>query len=55
MDFIAIFQSLWTVIVLVIFVGIVLWVYNRKHKASFDEVAQSPIDDDDSVTATTKE
>ncbi len=55
MDLIAIIQSLWTIIVLVIFVGIVLWVYNRKRKTQFDEAARSPLDDDDSVTATTKE
>jgi len=50
-----IFQSLWTIIVMVIFGGIVLWAYNRKHKTSFDATARSVIDDDDSVTATIKE
>lgn len=54
MDIYALFQSVWTIIVMVIFLGIVVWAYSSKHKASFDATAQSPIDDDDSVKAKEK-
>ncbi len=54
MDIYALFQSVWTIIVMVIFLGIVVWAYSSKRKASFDATAQSPIDDDDSVKAKEK-
>jgi cytochrome c oxidase cbb3-type subunit 4 len=53
-DIFALFQSIWTIIVMVIFLGIVAWAYSNKRKASFDATAQSPIDDDDSVKAKEK-
>lgn len=46
MDFSTI-HSVFTVIVLVIFVGIVLWVYDSRSKARFDAAARIPLDDDD--------
>jgi len=54
-EFIAIFQSVWTIIVMLVFLGIVIWAYSKKRKTSFDEAARSAIDDDDSVEATIKE
>jgi cytochrome c oxidase cbb3-type subunit 4 len=54
-EFIAIFQSVWTIIVMLVFLGIVIWAYSRKRQTSFDEAARSAIDDDDSVKATIKE
>lgn len=54
MEFYAIFQSVWTILVMVIFLGIVAWAYSSKRKESFDATAQSPIDDDDSVKAKEK-
>ena len=55
MELIAIFQSLWTIVVMVVFLGIVVWAYSKKRKTTFDAAANSPIDDDDSVAATIKE
>ena len=55
MDIVAIIQSIWTLIVMVIFLGIVVWAFSRKHQSAFDEAAKRPIDDDDSVAATIKE
>ncbi|MDM8562154.1 cbb3-type cytochrome c oxidase subunit 3 [Candidatus Marithioploca araucensis] len=55
MEFFAIFQSVWTIMVMVIFLGIVVWAYSRKRKPEFDEAARLPLDDDDSVEATIKE
>jgi cytochrome c oxidase cbb3-type subunit 4 len=41
--------------VMVVFIGIVVWAYSRKRKSEFDETARLLIDDDDSVEATIKE
>jgi cytochrome c oxidase cbb3-type subunit 4 len=38
--------SLWSIVVLVTFIGIVLWAYSGKRKAAFDEAARLPFDDD---------
>jgi len=54
-DLFAIFQSVWTIMVMVVFTGIVVWAYSRKRKSEFDETARLLIDDDDSVEATIKE
>ena len=37
--------SIYTVIVVVIFIGIVLWAYSKKSKASFDEAENLIFDD----------
>lgn len=46
---IAIIQSVWTVVVFVLFVGIVFWAFSSKQKASFDDAANSLLEDDDSA------
>jgi cytochrome c oxidase cbb3-type subunit 4 len=46
MDFAHIYQSIWTVIVFVLFVGIVIWAWSSKNKAAFDEAARIPMEDD---------
>jgi cytochrome c oxidase cbb3-type subunit 4 len=35
-------QSIWTVVVMVLFVGIVIWAWSGKRKARFDEAANIP-------------
>ncbi|HDN27845.1 MAG TPA: cbb3-type cytochrome c oxidase subunit 3 [Thioploca sp.] len=55
MDIMTLFQSVWTILVMVIFFGIVVWAYSRKRKPEFDEAARLPLDDDDSVEATVLE
>ncbi len=40
------FQSIWTIVIMVTFLGIVVWAYSSKRKADFDEAAQLPFDDD---------
>lgn len=42
----AIMHSIWTVIVFVIFIGIVLWAFSGRRKKDFDEAARLPLDDD---------
>ena len=46
MDF-TLIQSLWSIVVLVTFIGIVLWAYSSKRKTDFEEAAQLPFDDDE--------
>ncbi len=40
-------HSIWTVLVFVMFVGIVIWAYSSKRKRAFDEAARLALDDDD--------
>ncbi len=40
-------HSIWTVIVFIIFIGIVLWAYSDRRKKDFDEAANLALDDDD--------
>ena len=49
-------QSIWTVVVLVVFVGIVLWAWSGKRKQDFDEAANIPFHEDDKpIEQTSKE
>lgn len=55
MDIVALIQSIWTVVVMVIFFGILVWAFSRKRKSEFDDAARLLIDDDDSVEKIVKE
>lgn len=39
------FQSIWSIVVLITFLGIVVWAYSGKRKSAFDEAAQLPFED----------
>ncbi len=39
-------QSIWTIVVMVTFLGIVVWAYSGKRKSAFDEAARLPFEDD---------
>jgi cytochrome c oxidase cbb3-type subunit 4 len=41
-------QSLWSIVVLITFLGIVFWAYSSKRKKAFDEAANLPFDDEPS-------
>jgi cytochrome c oxidase cbb3-type subunit IV len=43
----AMFHSIWTVVLLVVFIGIVIWAWSGKRKHAFDEAARIPLEDDD--------
>ena len=45
MDF-TLIQSIWTIVIMVTFLGIVVWAWSGKRKADFDEAARLPFDDD---------
>jgi len=38
-------QSIWTVVIMVTFLGIVAWAWSGKRKSSFDEAARLPFDE----------
>ena len=40
------FQSFWTIVVMITFLGIVWWAYSGKRKSAFDEAARVPFEDD---------
>jgi len=40
------FQSIWTIVIMVTFLGIVVWAYSSKRKADFDEAARLPFEDE---------
>ncbi|MDM8561084.1 cbb3-type cytochrome c oxidase subunit 3 [Candidatus Parabeggiatoa sp. HSG14] len=54
MDILVLFQSVWTIIVMILFIGIVIWTFSRGVKF-FDEAANLPINDNDSIESTVKE
>ena len=49
-------HEIWTVVVTVVFVGIVVWAWSGKRKQRFDEAANIPFDhdDDDEMVPTDK-
>ena len=47
-------HSIWTVIVFVVFIGIVVWAYSSRRKKDFDEAARLALDDDQPETQQNK-
>ena len=43
-------HSIWTVVVFVVFIGIVVWAYSSRRKKDFDEAARLALDDDQPET-----
>ena len=39
-------QSIWTVVVMIIFFGIVWWAYSGNRQGAFDEASRLPLEDD---------
>ena len=37
---------IWTLLLLIIFIGIVLWAFSSRRKQDFEEAAQLPLEDD---------
>jgi cytochrome c oxidase cbb3-type subunit 4 len=42
-------HSLWTVLMFVLFLGIVVWAYSSRRKQQFDAAARMPLEDEDSL------
>ena len=49
---IPLFHSLWTIVLLVIFIGIVIWAYSKHRRDDFDEAASLPLESDHPVNNT---
>ena len=45
------FHSIWTVLLLILFVGIILWAFSSRRKRAFDEAARLPLEDEDTHLA----
>ena len=43
---ITLFHSIWTVAMLILFIGIWAWAWSSKRKPGFDAAARMPLDDD---------
>ena len=39
--------SIWTVVVLIVFIGIVIWVWSGRNKEKYEAAARMPLEDDD--------
>lgn len=49
-------RSFITLLSLVMFVGLMVWTWNQRHKSAFDEAAQLPfLDDDQKIASSTSE
>ncbi len=46
-------HSIWTLVVLVLFVGIVIWAWSGKRKQDFTDAANIPFHEDDKPAETT--
>ncbi len=40
------FHSIWTVVLVAIFIGIVAWAWSSKRQRRFEEAARLPLEDD---------
>ncbi len=43
-------HSIWTVVLFVVFIGIIIWAYSSNRKKDFDEAAMLAVNDDDLIT-----
>ena len=43
------FHGLWSLLILVIFIGIVAWAWSGKRKSDFEDAAHIPFDQDDEI------
>ena len=39
-------QSVWTVMAMAVFIGIVIWAFSRRKKADFEQAGRMAMDDD---------
>jgi len=43
----SLFHSIWTLVLFVIFIGIVVWAFSRRQKKRFDDAANIPLKDEE--------
>jgi cytochrome c oxidase cbb3-type subunit 4 len=49
----SVFHSIWTVLMFILFIGIVVWAWSRRRSPDFAAAAQIPLEDDESETELT--
>lgn len=47
-------RGLLTLLLLILFIGIVIWAYSSKRRKDFDEAARLPLDDEPGTDATAR-
>ena len=47
-------QSVWTVMAMAVFIGIVVWAFSRRKKADFEKAGRMALDDDKPATVSMK-
>ena len=47
-------QSVWTIVVMVVFIGIVIWAWSGKRKQRFEDAANIPFTEDGQVQTDSK-
>ena len=47
MPFATQFQIVWTIVVMIIFIGIVLWAWSGRRKESFNDAANIPLEEEE--------
>ena len=40
------FHTIWTILAMAIFVGIILWAWSSRRRTAFDEASRLPLDDE---------
>lgn len=45
-------HSIWTVAMVILFIGIIVWAWSAKRKSRFDEAARMPLEEDDAPGST---
>lgn len=43
-------SGVFTLFLLIVFLGIVVWAYSKRNKEAFEEMANTPLRDDDQIT-----
>jgi cytochrome c oxidase cbb3-type subunit 4 len=51
---IILFHSIWTVLMLIAFIGIWAWAWSSRRKGDFDAAAHLPFEDDGDLTLSTR-
>ena len=46
----SVFHSVWTVLMFILFIGIVVWAWSRRRAGDFAAAAQIPLEDDEPET-----
>lgn len=43
-------HMIWTLLLIIAFIGIVVWAYSSRRKSDFDEAARLPLEDDELIS-----